>query len=426
MNDVFLVLAQAPRWADLLRRAAGAARRHPQPARRRPAQGQARQPRERVGRARARRHRWRARLGDEGRGVRTIIEMVAATRLDCVLGLDRADAAHAQRGGLARRPPLGVRRAAGRQAADAERDRRPRRRGRGRHRARRPARRRRRRGRRPARGGAAPDRAAAGEVLGLQAHPRLRRRGAGVPRRQRVRRGVRAARCATARRRSTRSGRARATSTRSTCCARWPASPRCWTRGSPRSGTPAVATPRLDRAIDDTLAAARRHRRRWRSARAAGRPDGGVPAGRAAGALRAARGRRRFCGSRLGTSYDGTYGALAGGDLPTIVDRATSSGPALTCHCGTRPGATSTPWAVETHPGSRAHRGGRIEVAAARTAGRPPTAVGTSHATRAGARRAASACATGQQRSPTGTVRGSGEVETRVERVRRASRRWRP
>jgi putative acyl-CoA dehydrogenase len=29
---------------------------------------------------------WAARLGEEGRGVRTIIEMVAATRLDCVLG----------------------------------------------------------------------------------------------------------------------------------------------------------------------------------------------------------------------------------------------------------------------------------------------------------------------------------------------------
>src|SRR3546814_970449 len=29
---------------------------------------------------------WAHRLGDEGRGVRTIIEMVAATRLDCVLG----------------------------------------------------------------------------------------------------------------------------------------------------------------------------------------------------------------------------------------------------------------------------------------------------------------------------------------------------
>ena len=29
---------------------------------------------------------WARRLGDEGRGVRTIIEMVSATRLDCVLG----------------------------------------------------------------------------------------------------------------------------------------------------------------------------------------------------------------------------------------------------------------------------------------------------------------------------------------------------
>ena len=112
------------------------------------------------------------RLGDEGRGVRTIIEMVAATRLDCVLG-SAALMRHAlDRGVLARRAPLGVRRAAGRQAADAERDRRPGGRVRGRHRARDPARRGRRRGRRPARGGAAPDRAAAGEVLGLQAHAR--------------------------------------------------------------------------------------------------------------------------------------------------------------------------------------------------------------------------------------------------------------
>ncbi|MGH3423957.1 MAG: acyl-CoA dehydrogenase family protein [Nocardioidaceae bacterium] len=31
-------------------------------------------------------HTWGVRLGDEGRGVRTIIEMVASTRLDCVLG----------------------------------------------------------------------------------------------------------------------------------------------------------------------------------------------------------------------------------------------------------------------------------------------------------------------------------------------------
>ena len=34
------------------------------------------------------------RVGDEGRGVRTIIEMVAATRLDCVLG---SAALHARR-----------------------------------------------------------------------------------------------------------------------------------------------------------------------------------------------------------------------------------------------------------------------------------------------------------------------------------------
>ena len=30
-----------------------------------------------------------------------------------------------------------------------------------------------------------------------------------------------------------------------------------------------------------------------------------------------------FCASRLGTSYDGTFGALAGGDLSAIVERAT-------------------------------------------------------------------------------------------------------
>ena len=77
---------------------------------------------------------WAQRLGDEGRGVRTIIEMVAATRLDCVLGSAVADAQRPGRGVVARRAPLGVRRPARRQAADAERDRRPRRRVRGRDR----------------------------------------------------------------------------------------------------------------------------------------------------------------------------------------------------------------------------------------------------------------------------------------------------
>jgi putative acyl-CoA dehydrogenase len=30
-----------------------------------------------------------------------------------------------------------------------------------------------------------------------------------------------------------------------------------------------------------------------------------------------------FCASRLGTSYGGTFGTLAGGDLAAIVERAT-------------------------------------------------------------------------------------------------------
>ena len=30
-----------------------------------------------------------------------------------------------------------------------------------------------------------------------------------------------------------------------------------------------------------------------------------------------------FCASRLGTSYDGTFGTLHGGDLRAIVERAT-------------------------------------------------------------------------------------------------------
>ena len=254
MNDVFLVLAQAPGGLTCFVRAAGAAGRHPQPVRRRPAQGQARQPVQRVLRAGVPRHARPQRLGDEGRGVRTIIEMVAATRLDCVLGLGVADAARAGRGVLARGAPLRLRRLARRQAADAERDRRPRRRVRGRHRAGDPPRGGRRR--------RAPTRTrprCAGSPC------RSRSSGcASAPRRWWPRRWSawaatgtsrsRACRCCSGSRRSTRSGRARATSTRSTCCGRWPASPRCSRRGSVRSGAARGADPRLDRAVDDTLA----------------------------------------------------------------------------------------------------------------------------------------------------------------------------
>ena len=110
-------------------------------------------------------------------------------RLRARLGL--ADAPRARGGLVARRAPLGLRRPARRQAADAERPRRPRRGVRGGDRARRcgwplPS-----TTATTARGGAAPDRAAAGEVLGLQADADDGRRGAGVPGRQRLRRGVR-------------------------------------------------------------------------------------------------------------------------------------------------------------------------------------------------------------------------------------------
>ena len=200
MNDVFLVLAQADGGRHLLRGAAGAARRHPQPARRRPAQGQARQPVERLVGAGVRRHR---RAPARRRGPRRADHHRDGRRHPARLRarLHVADAARGQRGDLAHRAPLRLRLAARRQAADAERAGRPRRRDRGRDRARDPARRRGRQPRRPARGGAAPDRAAAREVLGVQADAVPRRGGAGVPRRQRVRRGVRACRCSTARRR---------------------------------------------------------------------------------------------------------------------------------------------------------------------------------------------------------------------------------
>ncbi len=171
MNDVFLVLAQAAGRRDLLRGAAGAAGRHPQPARRRTPQGQARQPLQRLVRARVRRHR---RAAARRRGPRGADHHRDGRRHPARLRarLGRADAAGGVRGVVARRPPLGVRLAAGRQAADAERRRRPRRRVRGRHGGGAAARLGRRRPGRPARGRAAADRAAAGEVLGLQAHAR--------------------------------------------------------------------------------------------------------------------------------------------------------------------------------------------------------------------------------------------------------------
>ena len=64
-------------------------------------------------------------LGEEGRGVATIIEMVTHTRLDCVIGSAAGDAPRRRRGDLARAPPQRVRRPADRAAGDGQRARRP-------------------------------------------------------------------------------------------------------------------------------------------------------------------------------------------------------------------------------------------------------------------------------------------------------------
>ena len=94
MCDLFLVLAQAPAGLScfLVPRVLpdGTPQRLPHPA----PQGQAGQPQQRQQRAGVRRHGRAGWSASEGQGVRTIIEMVAMTRLDCV---DRVRGRHARR-----------------------------------------------------------------------------------------------------------------------------------------------------------------------------------------------------------------------------------------------------------------------------------------------------------------------------------------
>jgi putative acyl-CoA dehydrogenase len=81
--------------------------------------------------------------------------------------------------------------------------------------------------------------------------------------------------------------------------------------------------PRLDRAVDETLALLGDAATLESSARRL--------AGRMAACLQGSLLVRfappevadAFCASRLGTSYDGTFGTLDGGDLKAIVERAT-------------------------------------------------------------------------------------------------------
>ncbi len=85
MNDVFLVLAQAPGGLTCFlvpRVLADGSRNQLDVVRLKDKLGN----RSNASSELEFRMTWAQRLGDEGRGVRTIIEMVAATRLDCVLG----------------------------------------------------------------------------------------------------------------------------------------------------------------------------------------------------------------------------------------------------------------------------------------------------------------------------------------------------
>ena len=133
----------------------------------------------------------RAWSASPGRGVPTIIEMVNHTRLDCVIGTAARDARRGRAGDVARRAPQRVRQAPGRPAADGQRARRPRDRVRGGDRARAAPRARLRRGADDPSADAFKRLATAvGQVPRLQARPRPRLRGAGVPGRQRLRRGV--------------------------------------------------------------------------------------------------------------------------------------------------------------------------------------------------------------------------------------------
>ena len=153
------------------------------------AQGQARQPVERL-REIEYEDAFAWMVGEEGRGVPTIIEMVTHTRLDCVLAPApsmRAAVVHActtpptaRRSGLLVDQPL-MRNVLADLAVESEAAttvalRLPRATDR----------------RRAARARALlPAGAAGGQVLGMQASARARRRGAGMPGRQRLRRGVR-------------------------------------------------------------------------------------------------------------------------------------------------------------------------------------------------------------------------------------------
>ena len=131
-------------------------------------------------------------VGEPGAGIKTIMDMVTLTRLDCAVASAGAHARRACRGRPSHPPPPGLRQAADRPAADAARA--------GRHGARRAGGDRavvpagalvRRGGERPRRGGLRPRHDAGRQILGLQDRAVGALRGDGVPRRQWLCRGER-------------------------------------------------------------------------------------------------------------------------------------------------------------------------------------------------------------------------------------------
>ena len=216
---------------------------------------------------------WARMVGEPGRGVPTIIEMVGHTRLDCVIGARRGDARGGGERHPSRRAPGGVRQAADRPAADAQRARRPVPRVRGDDGAGdAPGARLRRGGATTREAGEDEQRRAAvqapgdggRQVLGVQARAQPRVRGDGVPRRRGLRRGVGDAAAVprgaagldlgglgqrdeprrAARARARRRARWRCSCTRSSS----PRAPtRAWTRGSPSWSRSSPAIPRRSR-----------------------------------------------------------------------------------------------------------------------------------------------------------------------------------
>ena len=279
MSDAFLVLAQAP-GRPLLLPARAATAGIPD----RAAEGQARQPLQCLGgdrargRGRAARRRGGPRRADDPRDGRAHPARLRAR-------LDGADAACGRGGNAPRGAPLGLRRAARRPAADAERAGRPLRRV----------------------GGGDGDGAAAGarvrrgrRLRSVGWPPRSPSSGSASARRRSSRRRSSASAAtgtsrsrschgSSARARSTRSGRAPGTSTHSTFSAHSTASPRRLRRFWPRCASP----PELTRGSTRRSGGSRRPRRAEGGGRA---PAAGAARGRAAGI--AARPARRARGGR--------------------------------------------------------------------------------------------------------------------------------